>query len=85
MNLQREEGEGEQEEDSGQHSHGGQARHVMPSGLPASQTEALRQQKIHFSIRSNNKNITLIQNVQSGLTYSLPCCIQALHQKAVNR
>lgn len=48
MNLQREEGEGEQEEDPGQRSHRGQARHVMPSGLPASQTEALRKENPFF-------------------------------------
>lgn len=41
MKLQREEGEGEQEEHPGQQGHGGQAGLEMPSGLPASQTEAL--------------------------------------------
>lgn len=70
-NLQRGRKEGEQKEHLGQpHSRAGHRvrcpRDFWPHGLRFSE------RKIHFSIRSNNKNIMLIESVQSGLTYSLP-------------
>lgn len=52
-------------------------------GAPSIRHGGFQKGKPIFSIRWNNKNM-LIENVQSGLTSSLPCCIQVLHQRAVN-